>query len=161
MPVGQGEDGEALGDAVLEPLGEGGMPVPVTVDQFVEGGLGPVCVGCVPHGPELGPDPLANLHQRNPVDGVLCEVELAALPLRAREDRLAGSPQLGMVVGDDELDAAQAVVDEVVEEVAQVDLGLRELDGDPQNTPPPVGVDADGGDDGGVAPDSISTGTFL
>ena len=141
MSPGQGEDGEALRDATLEPLGEGGMAVSVAVDQLVQDGLGPDCAGGVPH----GPDPLAGL-RRSLVEGVLGEMELAALPLHAREDRPAGGPpQPCMVVGDDELDAAQTACDEAVEEVAPVDLGVRNLDGNAQNAPPPVGLDADGG----------------
>ena len=38
--VGQVEDGEALRNAVLEPLGEGGMRVRVAFDQLVQGRLG-------------------------------------------------------------------------------------------------------------------------
>ena len=153
VPVGQVEDGEALRNAALEPLGEGGMRVRAAFDQLVQGRLGPGCVPGVPHGPELGPDPVADL-RRSLVEGVLGEMELAALPLRAREDRPAGGPQPGMVVGGDELDAAQAAGDEAVEEVAPVDLCLRQLDGDAQNAPLPVGLDADGSEDGDVAHDA-------
>ena len=151
--VGQVEDGEALRNAALEPLGEGGMRVRVAFDQLVQGRLGPGCVPGVPHGPELGPDSVADL-RRSLFDGVLGEMKLAALPLRAREDRPAGGPQSGMVVGGDELDAAQAAGDEAVEEVAPVDLGLRQLDGDAQNAPLPVGLDADGSEDGDIAHDA-------
>lgn len=65
-------------------------------------------------------------------------MELAVLPLRSREHRPADGPQPGMVVGDDDLDAAQAAGDEVVEEVVTVDLGFRRLDGDAQNAPSPL-----------------------
>ena len=78
------------------------------------------------------------------VDGVLREVELAALPARAAEDGAAGGAQPGMVVGDDELDAAQAAGLQAVEEGAPVDLGLGEGDGDAEQAAALVRPDADG-----------------
>lgn len=109
------------------------MPVLVAGGQIVERGLGRLGAPDVPHGLELPADPLADLRRRAPVDGVLGEMKLAALPFRARESRPAGDLQADVVVGDNELDAAQATGDEAVEEVAPVRFSLRGLDREPQD----------------------------
>ena len=82
---------------------------------------------------------------------VLREVELAALPDGAGQDGAAGGLQPGMVVADDEADAAHAAVDQAVEEGSPVDFGFRGIAGDAEHAPLPVRRDADGGEQGGIA----------
>ena len=81
----------ALRDAALEPLGEVRMRVPVAVDQLVQCGLCPVCVYGVSHIPVHGPNPRGS-SRGSPADDVLGEMGMTALPIRFREDRLAGGP---------------------------------------------------------------------
>ena len=65
--------------------------------------------------------------------------------------RTAGGLQPGMVVTDDEADAADAAVDQAVEEGAPVDFGFRWIAGDAEHAPSLVRSDADGGEQGGIA----------
>ena len=60
------------------------------------------------------------------MEGVALQMALAALPRRARKRGAASVTQPGMVVRDDALGPAHAAGDEAVEELAPVDLGLRE-----------------------------------
>ena len=85
------------------------------------------------------------------MNGVLGEVELAALPDGAGQDGAAGGLQPGMVVADDEADAAHATVDQAVEGGSPVDFGFRWIAGDAEHAPSPVRSDADGGEQGGIA----------
>ena len=85
------------------------------------------------------------------MNGVLGEVELATLPNGAGQDGAAGGLQPGMVVTDDEADAADAAVDQAVEEGSPVDFGFRWIAGDAEHAPSPVRSDADGGEQGGIA----------
>ena len=95
------------------------------------------------------------------MEGVALQMALAALPRRAGQRGPAGGAQPGMVVRDDELDPAHAAGDEAVEELAPVDLRLRERDGHPQHPPPAdgrivfVGHYADRLEDGGVSDDPV------
>ena len=85
------------------------------------------------------------------MNGVLREVELAALPDGTGQDSAAGGLQPGMVVTDDEADAADAAVDQAVEEGSPMDFGFRWIAGDAEHAPSPVRSDADGGEQGGIA----------
>src|SRR5512132_3203641 len=77
-------------------------------DQAVEFLLRGLQRGGVPDPPQLGADALADGGVGGVVNGVLREVELAALPDGTGQDGAAG----GMVVADDEADAAHAAVDQ-------------------------------------------------
>ena len=59
------------------------------------------------------------------MDGVLGQMELAALPGCAAENGPAGGAQTGMVVGDDVLDATHPTSLEAFEEAPPVHLCLR------------------------------------
>jgi hypothetical protein len=76
------------------------------------------------------------------VNGVLREVELAALPDGTGQDGAAGGVQPGMVVADDEADAAHAAVDQAVEEGSPVDFGFRGIAGDAEHAPLPAAFSA-------------------
>src|SRR5512132_3956804 len=103
----QGEDGEAFGDVVLEPVGEAVGRATVGGDQTIEFFLRGLQRGGVPDPAQLGADPLADGGVGGVVNGVLREVELAALPDGTGQDGAAGGLQPGMVVTDDEADAAE------------------------------------------------------
>src|SRR5512147_1828802 len=101
VPLRQGEDGEAFGDVVLEPVGEAVGRATVGGDQAVEFFLRGLQRGGVPDPPQLGANALADGGVGGVVNGVLREVELTALPDSAGQDGAAGGPQPGMVVTDD------------------------------------------------------------
>ena len=91
MLLRQGEDGEAFGDVVLEPVGEAVSRATVGSDEAVEFLLRGLQRGGIPDPPQLGADPLAD-----GVDGVLREVELAAaLPDGTGKDGAAGGVEPG------------------------------------------------------------------
>jgi len=87
------------------------------------------------------------------MDGVLGEVELAALPCRAAQDGPAGGAQPGVVVGDDVFDAAQAARLQALQERPPVHLRLGQRDRDAENPAALVRADADRREHGGVADD--------
>src|SRR5512134_2958468 len=147
----QGEDGEAFGDVVLEPVGEAVGRATVGSDEAVEFLLRGLQRGGIPDPPQLGADPLADGDVGGLLNGVLREVKLAALPDVTGQDGAAGGLQPGMVVADDEADAADAAVDQAVEEGSPVDFGFRWIAGDAEHAPSPVRPDADGGEQGGIA----------
>ena len=76
--------------------------------------------------------------------GVLLEMELAALPEDGGEDGAAGGGEAGMVVADEELEAAQAALLEAGEEVAPVDFGLAGGDAGAGDQALAVGGNAEG-----------------
>ena len=80
MLLRQGEDGEAFGNVVLEPVGAAVGRATVGGDQTVEFLLRGLQRGGVPDPPQLGADPLADGGVGGVVNGVLREVELTALP---------------------------------------------------------------------------------
>jgi len=84
------------------------------------------------------------------VDSVLCEVELAPLPGHRRQDGFSCGLEPGVVVAGDEADAAHAALDQAVEELSPVDLGLADRHRRTEHAAPAVGVDADGGQQGHV-----------
>src|SRR5450756_622576 len=84
------------------------------------------------------------------MNGILCEVKLAALPRGASHHCLSGGAQARMIVGDHELDAAHAALDQVVEESPPVDLGFGQSAGDAEQPAPFINSDADGREHGGV-----------
>ena len=87
------------------------------------------------------------------MDGVLGEVELAALPCRAAQHRPAGGAQAGVIVRDDILHAAQAARLQALQECAPMDLRFGEGDRDAQHPAALVLADADRREHGGVADD--------
>ena len=60
--------------------------------------------------------------------GVLLEMELAALPRNAGEDGGAGGLEPEVIVAGDELDPAEAALNEALKEGPPVDLRLAERD---------------------------------
>src|ERR1700712_224819 len=85
------------------------------------------------------------------MDGVGGQVELASLPGGGAEYGSASGAQAGLIVGDNEFNAAHAALDEAVEEGPPVDLGFRQRDADAEHPAPLVGADADCREDGCVA----------
>jgi hypothetical protein len=59
------------------------------------------------------------------------------------EDAPGSRAQALVVIGDDELDAAQAAIGQRAKELGPEDLGLRGTRGDAQDLAPAVGVDGD------------------
>ena len=88
------------------------------------------------------------------MDGVLGQMELAALPCRAAEDGPAGGAQAGVVVGDDVFDAAHAARLQALQEGPPVNLGLGQGDGDAEHPAALVRADADRREHGGVTHDA-------
>ena len=74
-------------------------------------------------------------------------VHAAALEAGA-EDAPGGRPQAFVIVGNDELDAAQTAIGQRAEEPGPEDLGLGGTRGDAQNLAAAIGVDANSDYDG-------------
>jgi hypothetical protein len=86
--------------------------------DFLEANFGGGPTGAVKHAAECVGDFLPLLEPEHIRLGVLLEVELAALPRNGAKDGLARGPQAGVVVADDELDPAEAALDQALEEGA-------------------------------------------
>ena len=112
----QGKDREPRGDILFQPVGQLGRAVAVTGDQLGQRGFGLGEILCRPDRFQLLADALADLGVGGVVDGVLGQMELAALPCSTAENGAPGSAQATVVVGDDELDAAQPAGDEAFED---------------------------------------------
>ena len=130
-------------------------------DQRFQFGVGGLQGLRIPDVPQLLADDLADREVGRVVDGVLGEMELAALPARARQHGVARGFQSGVVVGGDELDAVQAARHKAFEEGAPVDLGLRHCDRDAEHATAAELVDADCGQNGAIVGDAVLAGLFV
>ena len=159
----KGEDGEAFGDVIFEPGGEFWSGFAILRDQDVELGLS--------LSERLGVEDFAKLRCEdgtecdlgNVVNGILLEVELAALPEDSWKAGSPGSAQAWMIIADYVSGAMEAPLLERAEEVTPVDLSLAESGGDADNGALARGIDADGQehgaiDDGAIAADFFVTG---
>ena len=88
----QGEDGEALRDGDLEPGGQVWRLAAIGVDQGFQLGFGGGEVFGVPDLAQLAADAFSDRCCGGMMDGVLRQMELAALPNRAAQHGLAGGP---------------------------------------------------------------------
>ncbi len=108
------EDGKAVGEVALEPLGELGGGFLVCFDQFRQAGLCVREVRCVEDGTALRGDLLAQFEAWDEGLCVLLEVEPAALPWGGVEGGAQGGPESLAGVGGDEVRDANAAGFEVV-----------------------------------------------
>ena len=130
-------------------------------DEAIQFGPGGIEIVGVPDGAQFGSDALPDRNVRRMMDGVLGQMKLAALPLGPGEHCRAGGAEAGVVVADDELDAAHAPGHQGVEEFRPVDLGFGERRRDAEQSPAAIGADPDGGQDRGVADDAAVTDLLI
>ena len=157
----QQEHGEALREIVFHPAGELGGAFGVLSDDLLEplfgrgtgGGFKDTADGAGHFG--------ALIQARDVSLGVLLEVELAALPGDGAKDGLAGGGHAGMIVADDEGDAAQAALDQALEEGPPMHLGFTEGDADAEDGALALGSDAQGNEDGAVAELAVVADFFV
>jgi hypothetical protein len=76
------------------------------------------------------------------MQGVLLEMELAALPWHASETCFQSGAQALVIVADDEEDAVEAALLQRAKEVAPVNLGFAQRGADAQDRAPAVLVNA-------------------
>lgn len=93
--------------------------------------------------------------------GVLLEVELAALPRDGAKDGFARGRHAGVIVTDDEGDAAQAALDEALEEGPPMHFGFTEGDAHPEDDALACGRDAQGDEYGTVAELAVVADFFV
>ena len=93
--------------------------------------------------------------------GVLLKVELAALPRNGAKDGFARGGQARVVVTDDERDAAQATLDEALEEGAPMHFGFTEGDAHAEDDALAGGRDAQGDEHGTVAELAVVADLFV
>ena len=91
MGFGQGEDRQAFRHIGLHPSGEVRRCFSVAFDPACQGFLGIIEGIGVPDPAEFRADPLFDGSARGVVDGVLSQMELAALPNGAGQDGLSGA----------------------------------------------------------------------
>ena len=93
--------------------------------------------------------------------GVLLELELAALPGHGAKDGFAGGGQARMIIADNEGDAAQAALDEALEEGAPMGFGFTKGDAHAEDGALARGGDAQGDEDGTVAELAVVADFFV
>ena len=158
---GEHEHREALRQIFLQPGRAFGRALGVVGDEFLEPLFGGGATGAVEDAAE-GPGDLGALLQARDVSrGVLLEVELAALPGDGPEDGLARGGHAGMVVADDVGDAAEAALEEALEEGPPVHLGFTEGDTHAEDDALAGGGDARGEEDGAVAELALVANFFV
>jgi hypothetical protein len=95
------------------------------------------------------------------VDGVLRQMELAALPDGAAQHGLAGALEAGMIIGGDELDATHAARDQVFKKGAPVNFGLGERYRHAENTAAAIWPDPNCRQHGSVTHDTTLPRFFI
>lgn len=104
------ENGEALGDILLEPGGEVWCSLLVFLQELLEEPLGFLTIRRVENGSEFTSDRLANLQSRRMVRGVALKVDLATLPGHTGEDSIQRRFKTGMIVSRDESQTAKELL---------------------------------------------------
>jgi hypothetical protein len=161
MGGGQGEHGEALRQVFLHPRGEFGRAFDVVGDDFSESLFGRGATGAFKDAADGARDFGALIQARNVSLGVLLEVELAALPRNGAKDGLARGGHAGVIIADDERDAAQAALNEALEEGAPMHLRFTEGDAHAEDGALAFGRDAQGDEDGAVAELAVVADFFV
>ena len=161
MGDGQCEDGEALREIFFHPGRELGRAYGVMSDDFLEALLGGVSAGTFKDTADGATDFVSLIQARDVGLGVLLEVELAALPGNGTKDGPPRGGHAGMIVADDVGDAAQAALDEALEESAPMHFGFAESDAHAEDGAFALGSDAQGDEDGTVAKLAIVADFFV
>ena len=142
MLARQAVEGEGFFDCFLDPVDELLIPVFPFGDP-----CGQVSAGLLDVSPVIEPAQLLQAVvvglARKMVQGVSEEVHVASLHGRLREDLADGRAKAGVIVGDDELDAAEAAAAQGEQEVLPGGAALAVGHVDGQDLAPPVPVDAD------------------
>jgi hypothetical protein len=159
--AGEGERGKALGEVFLHPGGEFGGGGGVGGDDFFEAGLGGEPIRAIEHGADGVGDWGALVQAGHMRLGVLLEMELAALPGDAREDRLAGGAETFVVITDEQRGGMEAALLEAGEKGAPMDLGFAQGDADAQNGAFAIGADAQGDEHGAIEDVASLTDLFI
>ncbi len=158
--AGRLEHGERFRDVRLQPGGQLGRRRGVLRNELSESSVGLGSIAGVQDAAQIAGDLAPHRQRGNVVQGVLSQVELAALPRHAGEPRLAGGFQPGVIVADDVPHAVQAAVLQRGQELAPVDFGLRQRDAHAENGSPSFGRDADG-DQHGAGDDRSAVANLL
>ena len=133
MALGQVKDGKPLRQIFFRPgsqLRVADLPV---LECGVEQALRLYGIAGVEDGAYLSGHRCALLQSADIALRVVLQVELAALPGHAGQQRFACGLQTGMVVTGDELDPTQAALNQAVEKGPPVHLSLRQRHRDPQH----------------------------
>ena len=146
----QGEDGEAQRQVFLQPGGEFGRALGVVRDDLLEPQFGGGAAGTVKDIADGTGDLGALIQTRDMGLGVLLEMELATLPGHGGKDRRARGLETGVIVAGDVAHAAQAALEEALEEGAPVNLGFAQSDADAEEGAFAIGPDPQGDENGAV-----------
>ena len=158
---GQREHGEPLRQIYLQPGRQFGSGFGVVGAELLELLFGGGATGAVEDVAD-GPGDLGALLQARDVSlGVLLEVELAALLGDGAKDGLTRGGHAGMIVADDVGDAAQAALQEALEEGPPMHFGLTEGDTHTEDDALACGGDAQGDEDGAVAELAVVADFFI
>ena len=146
----QRQNREALWEVFFQPRGEFGRVFGVVGDDFLEPLVGGRTTGAFKDTADVTRHFRALIQSGDISLGVLLEMELTALPWGGAKNGFAGGGHAGVVVADDEGDAAQAALDEALEEGAPMHLGFTEGDADAQDGTLAIRRDAQSDEHGAV-----------
>jgi len=158
---GQREHREALRQVFFQPRDQPGGAPGIERDDLLEPLFGGEAGGAFEDAADRAGN-LGTLIQARDVSlRVLLEVELAALPRDGPKDGLTCRGQAGVIVADNEGDAAQAALDEALEEGPPMHLGFTEGDAHAEDDALAVGSDAQSDEDGAVAELALGADFFV
>lgn len=157
----QGEDREAQRQVVLHPGGQFGRALGVVRDEFLEPQFGGGAAEALKDAADGPGDFGALIQSRDMGLGVLLEMELATLPGHGGKDRRAGGLETGVIVAGDVGNAAQAALQEALEEGAPVDLRFAQGDADAQEGTFAIDTNPHGDQDGAVEQLAALTNLFV
>jgi len=158
---GQHEHREALRQIFLHPGREFGRAFGVAGDDFFEPLVRGGATGAFKDTADGASDFGALIQPRDVGLGVLLEVELAALPWDGAKDGPARGGHAGVIITDDEGDAAEAALDEALEEGPPMHFGFTEGDAHTEDGALACGRDAQGDEDGAVAELAVVADFFV
>src|ERR1019366_2608310 len=152
---------EALRQIFLQPGDQFGCAFGVVADDFLEPLFGGGAAGAFEDTANGAGHFGALLQTRNVSLGVLLKVKLATLPRDSPKDRLACGGHAGVVIADDERHAAQAALDQALEEGAPMHFGLTEGDAHAEDDALAGGRDAQGNENSAVAELAVVADFFV
>ena len=158
---GEREHGEPLRQIFLQPSCEFGRAFGVLGHDFLEPLFGGRAAEALEDATDRAGDFGALIQAWDVRLGVLLEVELAALPGDGTKDGFARGGHAGVIVADDERDAAEAALDEALEEGPPMPFGFTEGDAHAEDDALACGRNAQGDEHGTVAELAVVADFFV
>jgi len=146
MGGGEGEDGQALGHVVFQPVSQTRGGVSILFDQLGQPAFGFDVIVGVEHPPHVLGDLGLHVLPGHVSHGVVHQVELAALPGRPGKRGLPRGGEAGVIITDHQLHPVHAPIEQRLKELTPVDLGFAERGAATQHAAFAIGQHTDRGE---------------